>query len=205
MRTFDALATDLSDISKSFGRPVDAVLGASFLADKAVLLDYQTHTLTIFQGGAAAPPFEGICGQQWSVPMQTVDDFPLIPSLRLGMASGPVSLDTGSTGGISLFQSALALPGLRAHLVQRGEAVRHGFQGVSHVKLYDFDASVGLGPFTLPAGQPVVLRSEPGSRHRVANVGNAVFAAMRLRLLMDYPNKRIAAYGACGRKGAQKS
>jgi hypothetical protein len=158
------------------------------------------RTVTLLHRGADARPLTQTCRLRWSAPMHTQDDFPILPAFRLGAASGPVSLDTGSTGGVSLFQSALALPGLQAHLVQTGETVRHGFRGVSHVKLYDFDAPIALGPFALAPGQPVVLRPEPGSNRRVANIGNAVFAAMRLRLLMDYPAKRIAAFGACGKE-----
>ncbi len=52
MRAFDAL--DLSALAQSFGRPVDAILGASFLADKAVLIDYPAHTVTILRRGAHA-------------------------------------------------------------------------------------------------------------------------------------------------------
>ena len=198
MRPFDALASDLSTLSQSYGRPIDAVLGASFLADKAVLIDYPARTVTILRRGADARPLTRTCRLRWSAPMYTVDFFPMIPAFRFGAASGPVSLDTGSNGGVGVFQSALALPGLKAQLVLQGETVRHGFRGVSHAKLYGFDAPIGLGPFALPPGQPVVLRPEPGSKRRVANVGNAVFAAMGLRLLMDYPGKRIAAYGKCG-------
>ncbi len=195
MRAFDALATDLSALSQGFGRPVDAILGASFLADKAVLIDYVASTVTILRGGGVrlAPN----CRLRWSTPMYTIDRFPMIPAFRFGEVSGPASLDTGSNGGVGLFQSALALPGLKAHLAPRGETVRHGFRGVSHAKLYAFGAPIGLGPFSLPAGQSVVLRPEAGSRRRVANIGNAVFAAMGLRLLMDYPDRRIAAFGAC--------
>jgi hypothetical protein len=181
----------------SYGRPIDAVLGASFLADKAVLIDYPARTVTILSRGADARPLTRSCRLRWSVPMRTTDHFPMIPAFRLGAAGASVSLDTGSSGGVALFQSALALPGVKAHLVQDGETVRHGFSGMSHVKLYRFDAPIGLGPFELPPGQSVLLRTEPGSERRVANVGNEVFAAMQLRLLMDYPNKRIAAFGAC--------
>jgi hypothetical protein len=198
MRAFDALASDLSTLSQGYGRPIDAVLGTSFLADKAVLIDYAARTVTILRRGADARPLTRSCRRRWSAPMHTVDGFPMIPAFRFGGASGPVSLDTGSNGGVSLFQSALALPGLKAHLARKGESVRHGFRGVSHVALYAFDAPMGLGPFSLPAGQPVVLRPEPGSKRRVANLGNPVFAAMGVRLLMDYPGKRIATFGDCG-------
>jgi len=197
MRPFDALASDLSTLSQNYGRPIDAVLGASFLADKAVLIDYPAHTVTLLRHGADARPLTQTCRLRWSAPMHTIERFPLIPAFRFGAVNGPVSLDTGSNGGVGLFQSALALPGLKAHLGSEEETVRHGFSGVSHAKEYHFDAPMGLGPFSLPPGEAVVLRPEPGSKHRVANVGNALFAALKVRLLMDYPAKRMAAFGEC--------
>jgi hypothetical protein len=58
---------------------------------------------------------------------------------------------------------------------------------------------VGFGPFTLPAGQVVKLtKAADANDRRVANVGNALFAAMNLKILLDYPAKMIRFYGDCG-------
>jgi hypothetical protein len=55
---------------------------------------------------------------------------------------------------------------------------------------------VGFGPFSLPAGQTVSLRGTTPDG-RAANVGNKLFAAMKLKLLLDYQSKRITFYGDC--------
>jgi len=33
---------------------------------------------------------------------------------------------------------------------------------------------------------------------RVANIGNQVFAAMKLKIILNYPAKRLLFYGNCG-------
>ncbi|WP_395446081.1 hypothetical protein [Caulobacter sp. UC70_42] len=50
----------------------------------------------------------------------------------------------------------------------------------------------------MPAGQIVSTYSEAGSTDtRVANVGNKLLAAMKLRLLLDYRGKTMTFYGDC--------
>jgi hypothetical protein len=57
---------------------------------------------------------------------------------------------------------------------------------------------VGFGPFTLPAGEIVTLRTTKGSIDtRVANVGNKLFAEMKLKMLLDYRNRQVTFFGDC--------
>ncbi|HEX4861581.1 MAG TPA: hypothetical protein VFV07_10120 [Rhizomicrobium sp.] len=57
---------------------------------------------------------------------------------------------------------------------------------------------MSIGPFALPAGQTVSVMPGKGlPGNRVANVGNGLFAALKLRLLFDYPNKRVVFLGDC--------
>lgn len=120
-------------------------------------------------------------------------------AFHLGTASGPVTLDTGSNGGISLFDRALASPGLRAVLSEHGELEHTGLRGVAKSTTYTLGAPVGLGPFSLPAGLIVNRISAPATADkRLANVGNRLFADMKLKILLDYPAKRLAFYGDCG-------
>ena len=44
----------------------------------------------------------------------------------------------------------------------------------------------------------VTLAKIPGSADtRLANIGNKLLAAMGLKMLLDYPGKRITFYGKC--------
>ena len=195
----DMLATDMSALSAHYGRRLDGVLGYSFLSDKTVLIDYAARKLTILDRPADATGAIHVCRAHWSTPLTSFKDnsIPAIRAFRFGNASGAISLDTGSNGGITLYQRALDLPGLRAALVEKGVATSVGARGTSTSKTYVLNMPVGFGPFTLPAGQLVSLRNAPGVDERVANIGNKLFAAMKLKMLLDYRAKVMTFYSRC--------
>lgn len=196
--SFDALAFDTTGISASYGRNIDGILGYSFLSDKVVLIDYPGHRLGIFDKPGEADGITGTCRKRWSTPLMTVDNFPVITNFRLGAATVPISFDTGSNGGIALFQNALTLPGIRAELIEKGAITHVGARGQATSKSYLLKAPVGMGPFMLPPGQIVTLHGEAAaSDMRVANIGNKLFAEMKLKMLLDYPAKTITVFGDC--------
>lgn len=194
----EALATDMAGISAGYGRRLDAVLGYSFLSDKTVLVDYPRRLLAFLDDAAEAVPLTSGCRSRWSTPLTLVDSFPVIPDFRFGDTTAPVSLDTGSNGGIALFQSALALPGLQSALSEQGSVSHAGARGAAKAKTYALGTPVGFGPFTLPAGQAVMLHKMEGSADtRVANVGNKLLDALHLTVLFDYRAGRMTFYGDC--------
>jgi len=196
---FDALASDMQRLSQSYGRPIDGILGYSFLADKIVLIDYPHRTLAVLDKAAQAGPLTRSCRSRWSIPLKTSESFPLIPEFRFGEATGAVTLDTGSNGGIALFPNALAIPGLPSKLTEKGEETHNGVQGKAVTKTYTLSTSVGFGPFTLPAGQTVTLHDRQwSSPDHVANIGNQLFAAMNLKMLLDYRARTMTFFGDCG-------
>lgn len=197
----DALASDMSTASSAYGRTLDAVLGYSFLKDKIVLIDYPSQKVMLLDLRADARPTIGGCHQHWSLALQSLNDdnWPIIPDFRFGSSTGPVTLDTGSNSGIGLFERALDLPGLRPALVEAGEREHAGARGSEKSKTYVLNESVGFGPFRLPPGQIVMLtKASSATDKRVANIGNQLFAAMKLKIILDYPAKQILFYGNCG-------
>jgi hypothetical protein len=196
----EALATDMTTLSANYGSALDGVLGYSFLTDKIVLIDYARHRLGILDRPGEAAPSVRHCRAHWTTALRSFegDSIPIIPAFRFGAALGPISLDTGSNGGIALYQSALALPGLRAALVEAGETSYAGARGEAKAKTYRLTLPVGFGPFTLPAGELVTLRKTEGSAEtRVANIGNQLFTAMKLKILLDYRARQMSFYGGC--------
>ena len=195
----DAAASDLSALSARYGRKLDGVLGYSFLKDKIVLIDYAAHSLAIVDLTAHARPLVNTCRVHWGAPLLLLkgDNWPLIAQFRAGAATFPATLDTGSNASISLYQSALDLPGMRAALVKKGEASSAGFRGDSAFTKYLLNAPVGFGPFRLPPGEIVTLRDVKRSGV-FANVGNKLFAAMKLKMLLDYRGKTMMFFGECG-------
>ncbi len=197
---FVALASDMTGLSEGYGRPLHAVLGYSFLRRHAVLVDYPNNRLSFIDRRADVGALTRGCGTHWEQPLRLLKglNWPVISGFHIGAATAPVSLDTGSNAGVALYQSALALPGVRAALTNAGTVEHGGFRGSARISAYTFNAGIGFGPFELPPGQAVTVRSEIGSPStRVANVGNQVLARMRLKMLVDYPGRRIAFWGSC--------
>ena len=193
---FEALASDMTSLSDHYGRKLDAVLGYSFLSDKIVLIDYPARMLALLDHAREVRPLVQTCRTHWTTPLRTSDSFPVIPLFRFGRTTGPVTLYTGSNGGIGLYQVALDLPGLRSSLIEKGTAIHSGARG--DAKTYALAVSVGFGPFNLPAGQIVTVHSEQGATDtRVANIGNALFAAMKIKMLLDYRGRTMTFYGDC--------
>ena len=198
---FDALAFGMGPLSQQYGRPLDGVIGYSFLKDKIVLIDYPARTVGLLDQPSDAIAAIRACRQRWTIPLESFkdDSIPLIPAFRFGDATAPISLDTGSNGGIALYQDALNLPGLRAALVETGEKAYQGARGTGHAKTYVLKEPVGFGPFSLPAGQSVTLYPGAGSADtRLANIGNQLFARMKLKILFNYRARLMTFYGDCG-------
>ena len=196
----DALTADTTAVSRGYGRGIDGVLGYSFLKEKIVLINYTAQRVWILDRAADAGPVVGLCRTRWSTPMQFLDhdNTPIIPDFRFASSSGPITLDTGSNGGISLFDRALESPDIKAALVEQGEIEHAGARGAAKSKTYLFKAPVGFGPFSLPAGQGVDrLKAESPDDKRFANVGNRLFADLKLTILLNYRAKKLTFYGSC--------
>ncbi len=202
-RTFaavEAVAIDMSTLSARYGRPLDGVLGYSFLTGKIVLIDYPHATLSILARAGEARNLTGSCRKHYTIALRSYagDSIPVIPAFRLGFATAPVTLDTGSTGGISLYTGAFALPGVREAFTVTGKATSTGARGDTTSDSGVLNVSVGFGPFTLPAGESTTMRKVVGSPDtRLGNIGNKLFAAMKLKMLLDYKTKTITFYGDC--------
>ncbi|PNQ03417.1 MULTISPECIES: hypothetical protein [unclassified Sphingobium] len=92
---------------------------------------------------------------------------------------------------------------MREALRETGTITRTGARGEARSASYRFDAPVGFGPFTLPAGTPMSTYADRGATDtRVANVGNKLLAAMKLKLLLDYRHRKMGFYGNCDLSGA---
>ncbi len=197
---FEAVAIDMRTLSERYGKPLEGILGYSFLTDKTVLIDYLHSRLSILARAADAVPFVQRCRTHYSVALRSFegDQIPVIPEFRFGAATAPISLDTGSNKGITLYQGAFALPGLRDALSEKGEIRTTGARGDTTMKTYVLNAPVGFGPFHLPAGQLVTASATAGSADtRLANIGNRLFAALKLKMLLDYRARQMTFYGDC--------
>jgi hypothetical protein len=196
----DAVAMDMSTLSARYGRSLDGVLGYSFLSSRIVLIDYPHGTLTVLAQVADAVPLIAACRKRFSIPLRSYegDTIPVIPQFRFGAVTAPITLDTGSNGSISLYGGALDLPGVRKGFVVTGRTTSTGARGDTQSDSGVLNLPVGFGPFTLPPGQSASLRAVAGSPDtRLANIGNKLFAAMKLKMLLDYKARQMTFYGDC--------
>jgi hypothetical protein len=196
---FEALAMDMSALTKRFGKTLDGVLGYSFLRDKIVLIDYRRNTVSLLSSAGQAKT--QACRKHYAIPLRSNGDdrIPVISVFRIGKASLPASLDTGSSGGVTLYKSALDLSDIKAAFAQTGTKFVTGARGDLQVTTGTLNSIVGFGPFELPPGQIANTSPQPGSRTtRMANIGNKLFRAMKLQILLDYPAKTLTFYGDCG-------
>jgi hypothetical protein len=195
----DAGAIDLRGISDAYGSRIDGVLGYSYLKRRIVLIDYPLRRLTIVERPSEAAGATAGCRRRWATPLRLQAGYntPLI-TLHLGSAAAIATLDTGDNGAIELFQRALDLPGVRAALIAAGETRSTGFNGEARHSQWTLNAPIGLGPFRLPPGASATLGEPESSGATLANVGNRFFAALRLKLLLDYRHREITFFGACG-------
>jgi hypothetical protein len=196
----EALATDVSPISAHYGRRLDAVLGYSFLKDKIVLVDYPAHTVTFLDRAGDASASTKACRTHWTTRMDMLKDenWPLITQFRIGAATFPATLDTGSNSAITLYKGAPDLPGMRAALASKGATTSTGFHGNSDLKTFTLNAPAGFGPFLLPPGDTVTLRDVKGSASTsYANIGNKLFAALTPKMLLDYRARTETFFGDC--------
>lgn len=196
----EALAMDMGNLSKTYGRPLDGVLGYSFLKGRTVVVDYAAAKLTILDGTKDIAAWTRTCTKRHVVPLKLdpEQNIPILDGFRFGKAAASISLDTGSNRGISLYPSALALPGLKQALVHAGKVQGAGARGSFSSDAVTLDLPVGIGPFALPTGGEGVVMGKQSNDRVVANVGNRLFADLGARLVLDYAGGTVGLYGDCG-------
>jgi hypothetical protein len=198
-KAVEAIAADLGAFSASYGAELDGVLGYSFIKDQRLVLDYGKRRVIFIDSSDDAHAYVKTCKKSWRIPLKTFGDdaVPAVP-IRIGAAAGLISLDTGSSGGMTLYPDTLNLAGVKNALVEKGVSHGTGARGTTTAKSYLLELPVSFGPFTTPPGQLVVLHENKGfSDSRIANVGNKFFADLGLKIVLDYRGKMLGFYGAC--------
>lgn len=196
----EALAMDMGTLSKTYGRALDGVLGYSFLKGRMVAIDYAAASMTIFDDPKQLAAYTRACAKRHVLPLalDPEQNIPLLREFRFGKATATISLDTGSNRSISLYPSALAVPGVKDALVNKGKVQGAGARGGFTSDLVTLNLPLGIGPFTLASGGEGSVMGKQSNDRVVANVGNRLFADMGARLVLDYAGKTVGLYGDCG-------
>ena len=123
----------------------------------------------------------------------------LVPLAAVPEPYARISLDTGSNRGVSLFPAGLELKGVRATLVHTGTIQAAGARGGFTADKGQLKLTTGVGDFSLLAGREVTVLPDQSKPGIAANLGNPTFADMKVKLVIDYPGKKLAMYGDCGK------
>jgi predicted aspartyl protease len=191
--TFDpivALAADISPFSAALGFPLAGILGHSFLEHRVVRIDYPARQITIgADAGAFGLPATAVT-QRYVVPLRFNSDEELIPVFDLVIEGRAVSvtLDTGSSGGLELFPSAVTRLGLEDEKAA-GEATEAlGARGRRKLTKGSL-SNVGLGPFIIAELPTHFGEHSISAEAREGNAGNQLFQGFVLTL--DYVNGEV--------------
>jgi len=189
-----AVAVDLSSLSKAFDRPIDCVLGQSWLTSRVVQIDYPSHRLR-FSAKSVDPPPPSFRCDEFAMRFWLPDDWMPLVTVQVNGMDIPVSLDTGSSGTLKLFpdgalEAGIALPSSTDH-----SHVITGARGSTSVNMVMI-SSLKFGPLAAENVQGSVgdkNLGEPGGR--LGNLGNGLFRTGILTL--DFPARRIS---VCARR-----
>lgn len=181
-----AAALDLSSLTAKLGQPLHCVLGQSWLGTRVVEINYPLRRLHF---GTTAPHMSaGLTCKVFVMRYWMPDDLMPLVAVQVNGVDVPVSLDTGSSGTITLFPLGARRAGIQPPTRDSSQTVTgaRGSVAVNKITL----ASLRLGPI---AGDDVQasLRDknldEPEGRQ--GNLGNGFLS--KGVLLLDYQARRI--------------
>lgn len=182
----EALAVDLSALSRRLGVDVAGVLGYSFLQERIVQIDYPRRLFRIL---ADRP---GYAADALRLPLRKLADDDATPLVTTGVVVNgnnlPVSLDTGSSLTLDLFPSASALLGPDLWKDSARETEVLGARGEVTVREV-YVESVSVGPWNLGRQEIVLSEWSASESGRVGNLGNGILKHFVLTL--DYKNGEV--------------
>lgn len=170
----DAVALDLSRVGERMGVPIDGVLGYSLLAGRIVEIDYPARTLRVF---SASPP-----RPEYVVPLRFREGHhqPVV-EVEVAGRRVPVTLDTGSSLSLELYQSPAEELGLQALVDAAEPDTVTGARGAAAVTQGRIPR-ISVGPFEIEDVEVVFREGDAGDR--MGNLGNGVLREFVLTL--DY-------------------
>ena len=154
-----AATIDLAKISERLGRSIHGVLGYSFLKDRIIQIDYGNSKLKFWSDS----PYPGIqfapnTVNQIAFPFKYEDGSVIIDSVFINNEKMKATLDTGSSGKISLTPEAVATLGLEPNATDGNAGESTGYNGkyeykegvLKSVRLGRFSVDSVLATFWLP-------------------------------------------------------
>ena len=190
----EVLVADLGKLRERYGAPMHGILGYSLIKDNAVLIDYQSETVTIWRGAAPAAPRN--CNSSYRVPLQFLandDRLILLPDLMIDGHEVSAFLDTGSSNGLRIDVDAESIAPIRSRLPEGVESKSVGARGVASQRRATLEHPVRLGPLEVERVEVALVKRAP----LAVGVGNRFFEALGARLLIDIPGRQVGVFTQC--------
>lgn len=183
-----AVAMNLAPLSERLGRPLDCILGQSWLASRVVEIDYSKQRMR-FGGTDLSPPADTLSCEVFPMKFWSSDDATPLVDIEVNGAPIPVSLDTGSSGTLTLFPDSIAAVDVEPPAARDGSRQVMGARGTATVA--DTVArTLRFGPLAVDDVKVSIrdrnLEEPPG---RMGNLGNGLLRSTRLTL--DYPGRKL--------------
>ena len=188
--TIDAVAADLSSFGSALNSDLVLILGYSFLQDRIVRFDYQAREILIADSQSALPPPRTPITKEHHVPLRFNSAEDVIPVFEIRVQGEPVivSLDTGISGGVEFYGSAVDRLGLE-QVADAGEQETHrGARGSRTVSAGVLDV-ISVGPFDVENARVSFSDKKPSGEAREGNAGNAFLR--NFVVTVDYVNGEL--------------
>lgn len=190
-RDVPAATIDLTKISQRIERPIQGVLGFSFLKDRIIQIDYQNLKLRLF----SESPYPRIELTPNTVnviafPFRREDGDVVIDSVFINNQKMKATLDTGSSGTFSLTPEAVAILGLEQQANNADTKDGVGYNGAYQSKT-GLLKSVRLGRVSLesvPANFWLPKTGHDNKKFQI-NIGNGFF--QDFLVTFDFKNKVV--------------
>lgn len=187
----EALAIDLSPFGDRLGRPLHGILGYSFFEDRVVQIDYPAGLMRVCRGPGSLLEEANTAGRGTVVrlPLRFDSDSttPLIEELYVNGRRVPVSLDTGSSLGLELFDVAIAELGLEGEREAARVDSVFGARGGAERRVGRVD-SMRIGQLDLDPDE-VSFSGRESTSLRQGNLGNRLLRD--LVLTFDYRRRSL--------------
>jgi len=189
-KNVEAVAMDLSQVSGRLGKPINGILGHSFLKGRVVQIDYQRQRIRFYSKSQHSETVNQPNNLKRTVLPFRYEDSILIDDVTVNGKKVIGDLDTGSDGTFKLTPAAVSYLGLEEEVIKAQASESLGYNGIAGNK----EGRVGnvtIGTISLDKPAVIFFGKGTGRDKKVwgINIGNAFLKDFIVTI--DYRNKTL--------------
>ncbi|HVP38013.1 MAG TPA: aspartyl protease family protein [Candidatus Saccharimonadales bacterium] len=187
LRQAHAVTIALPEVVRQLGRPLDGILGYDFLSRFVVSIDYAQKALTVSLPDAWKAPPGAV-----ALPVELVQNVPVVRAACDGKYSGRFIVDTGNNGALLLHGPFVREHGLLERAARKVAVLSHGAGGEENGYAVHMDSLV-LGGLAVRRPLVTLSTSERGitgaNTQLAGNIGGWILE--QFVLTFDYPDHKL--------------